>query len=100
MQSFPKKLENETIGPASDAEHALLLALQTYTAATTSAGLTKQHATILRTVTQFVPSVTWNGMPISMVIISFLNSNSSAKPTTKRLSVAHVRSSSSARGSK
>jgi hypothetical protein len=41
MQSFPEKLESETTGDISDAEHALLLALQTYIAHTSSEGLTK-----------------------------------------------------------
>jgi hypothetical protein len=100
MKSSADKLDNETTGHASDAEHALLQALQTYIAHISSVGLTKQRGTTLITATQFVPSVTWNGKPINTVTIKLGNSSNSAKSVTKRLNVVHVPSSSSARSSK
>jgi hypothetical protein len=100
MQSFQDKSESEISGDAFDANEALLTALGSCIAATTSDDQIKRRGTTLTIATPFVGSVILSGKLISTVIIKLGSSLSSAKPVAKRLNVVHVPSSSSARSSK
>jgi hypothetical protein len=79
MQSFQEKLESEISGAAFDANEALLTALGSCIAATTSADQIKRRGTTLTIATPFVGSVILSGKPINTVIIKLGSSPSSAK---------------------